>query len=37
MRAISDKQGLLVKQKMENYEISKEQKDQLNEAIKTNL
>ena len=37
MRAIIDKQGLLVKQKMENYEISKEQKDQLNEAIKTNL
>ena len=37
MMAISDKQGLLVKQRMDNYEIDKEQMDQLNEAIKQNM
>lgn len=37
MMAISDKQGLLVKQRMDNYEIDKEQMDQLNDAIKQNM
>jgi hypothetical protein len=37
MMAISDKQGLLVKQRMDSYDIDKEQMDQLNEAIKQNM
>ena len=37
MKAIIDKQGLLVKQRMENYEMTKEQESQLNEAIKQNM
>lgn len=36
MKAIIDNQGLLVKQRMENYEMTKEQENQLNEAIKIN-
>ena len=37
MRAISDKQGLLVEQKMENYTMEEAQRRQLNDAIKQNM
>ena len=37
MKAINDKQGLLVEQRMENYTMEEAQRRQLNDAIKQNM
>jgi len=37
MKAVNDKQGLLVEQRMENYTMEEAQRRQLNDAIKQNV
>ena len=37
MKAINDKQGLLVEERMENYTMEEAQRRQLNDAIKQNM